>query len=134
MDQPSLTLVDASVWIEMFRGTGSPAHRDLLQLLRSDAELATSEPVLMELLAGAASPRQARTVRRALAACRNLAVRRTDWERAASIHLACRRSGETPRKLLDCMLAAVAIRAGVPVLARDRDFEAISRHTALELA
>ena len=42
--------------------------------------------------------------------------------------------GITPRRLLDCLIAAVAIRTGVPVLAQDRDYELIAEHTPLELA
>ena len=129
-----MTLIDSSAWIEMFRDTESDTDRVLRRLLGSDEELATSEPVAMELLAGAASALQRLRVGRILAACRNIPVTTGDWEDAAGIHLACRRSGETPRKLLDCLLAAVAIRAGVPVLSADRDFETIAAHTQLELA
>ena len=35
--------------------------------------------------------------------------------------------------MLDCLLAAVAIREGVPLLHNDRDFEVLARHTPLEL-
>jgi predicted nucleic acid-binding protein len=46
----------------------------------------------------------------------------------------CRRGGETPRKLSDCLIAAVAIRTGAELLAADAAFEAIARHTPLGLA
>jgi len=35
--------------------------------------------------------------------------------------------------LVDCLIAAVALRVGLPILAADRDFEVIARHTGLEL-
>jgi predicted nucleic acid-binding protein len=35
--------------------------------------------------------------------------------------------------LTDCLIAAVAIRNGVSVLHRDRDFEVIARHTDLKV-
>jgi predicted nucleic acid-binding protein len=35
------------------------------------------------------------------------------------------------RGLTDCLIASVAIRARLPVLHMDTDFETISRHTAL---
>jgi predicted nucleic acid-binding protein len=54
-------------------------------------------------------------------------------ERAADIARACRLHGETIRRGLDCLVAAVAIREGVTVLHADRDFDAIARHTALRV-
>jgi len=130
-----LTLVDSSAWIELFRGTGSRTHERLAELLRSDEQLVTTEPISMELLAGARNRAHGRTLRRALAVCAMAPVRGPgDWENAAAVFASCRRAGATPRSLFDCLIASVAIRIEAPVLARDRDFELIARHTALELA
>ena len=57
----------------------------------------------------------------------------TDYEAAAALYRRCRRQGETVRKLLDCLIAAVAIRAGTPILHNDRDFDVLARHTELQL-
>ena len=59
-------------------------------------------------------------------------IARDDAEAAAAVYRACRRGGETPQQLTDCLVAAVAIRCAIPVLHNDRDFEVIARHTALE--
>lgn len=56
-----------------------------------------------------------------------------DFERASGLYRKCRGKGETVRSMLDCLLAAVAIREGVPLLHNDRDFEVLARHTPLEL-
>ncbi|MGI8936697.1 MAG: hypothetical protein ACR2JF_00525 [Iamia sp.] len=42
-------------------------------------------------------------------------------------------SGETVRKLIDCLIAAVAIRADAPVHHADVDFTSLARHTALRV-
>ena len=42
--------------------------------------------------------------------------------------------GETVRKLMDCFIAAVALRAGAPVLHKDVDFDVLARHTDLRIA
>jgi predicted nucleic acid-binding protein len=60
-------------------------------------------------------------------------VEPVDYETAAACYRSCRRAGETVRALLDCLVAAVAIRVGAALLARDRDFEALARHTGLQL-
>ena len=57
----------------------------------------------------------------------------TDYEDAAALYRRCRREGETVRKLMDCLIAAIAIRAGVPVLHHDSDFDVLGRHTELRI-
>ena len=36
-------------------------------------------------------------------------------------------------RLIDCLIASTAIRAGVPILHNDADFEVLARHTELEI-
>jgi predicted nucleic acid-binding protein len=38
------------------------------------------------------------------------------------------------RRLIDCLIAATAIAADVPVLHADEDFDVLARHTPLRLA
>jgi hypothetical protein len=56
-----------------------------------------------------------------------------DFEDAALIRRLCRRGGETVRSMIDCLIAAVALREGRPLLARDRDFAVIAQWVDLEL-
>ena len=44
-----------------------------------------------------------------------------DFEAAASIYRTCRRAGVTPRGLVDCMIASVALRCGATLLTADAD-------------
>jgi predicted nucleic acid-binding protein len=57
-----------------------------------------------------------------------------DYRIAAEIRRATRRAGASVRSSLDCLIAAVAIRADMSLLHADRDFEAIARHSTLQLA
>jgi predicted nucleic acid-binding protein len=130
-----MSLIDSSAWVELFRDTGSRTDKRLRAMISGGEELETTEPVAMELLAGARGAGGRRRIQRVLAACRLLSVdNAADWLDAAAVYQGCRGAGETPRRLIDCLIAAVAIRAGVPILARDRDFELIARHTPLELS
>lgn len=54
-----------------------------------------------------------------------------DTDAAAAIHRACRRGSATVGNLIDCQVAATAIRLDLPVLHRDRDFDVIARSTRL---
>ena len=89
----------------------------------------------MELLAGATTERERANVSGALGGCRfEPAQGPGDWTGAASIYRACRQRGVTARNMLDCLIAAVALRVDAEVLAHDRDFELIASVTPLRLA
>jgi predicted nucleic acid-binding protein len=130
-----LTLVDTSAWVEYLRATESPVHRTLRGLIERGEPLATTEMVVMEVLAGARDQVHLDRLRRLLLRCQLLAGRSlADYEEAAELYRHCRGRGETIRRLTDCLIAAVAIRDGVGLLHWDADFEAIARHTALRVA
>jgi predicted nucleic acid-binding protein len=56
-----------------------------------------------------------------------------DYEAAAALYRHCRSEGRTVRKLIDCLIAGVAMSAGVPGLQRDADFMAIAGATELAI-
>ncbi|MEI6362366.1 MAG: PIN domain-containing protein [Actinomycetes bacterium] len=56
------------------------------------------------------------------------------YEHAAGLYRHARWSGVTVRRLVDCLIAAVAIDHDVPVLHADRDFDALSRVSPLVVA
>lgn len=122
-------LVDTSAWVEFLRDTGSSTCDAVDRLL--GAEIAVCDPVAMEVLAGARSERHLEDLRRLLAMPVVLPTRPVDYDLAASLYRACRSKGETVRKLIDCLIAAVAIRSGVEVLHADADFDVLARHTEL---
>ncbi len=129
-----MILPDTSAWIELYRRTGSATHKALARLLDDDASIAVTEPVVMELLATARPTRSVARVRRRLLSFRMLRVEGLEsYELAAAIQRTCRTGGETVRSLIDCLIAAVAIREGASVLHADRDFDVIARHTDLRI-
>jgi predicted nucleic acid-binding protein len=127
-------LVDTSAWIELIRTTGHPAHVTLRHHLQRHAPIATSEPVIMELLAGVATAAERSKLRARLMALPRLTVRGlADFEAAADLYRVCRSRGATVRKLMDCLIAAVAIRERATLLHNDRDFDVLARHTRLRI-
>ena len=87
----------------------------------------------MEVLAGARNESHLRELRGLLARASLVPTYPIDYEDAAALHRACRRSGETVRKRIDCLIAAIAIRTDLPVLHADADFDVLARHTPLRL-
>jgi predicted nucleic acid-binding protein len=122
-DEPYL--VDTSVWIEYLRGTGSAGHRELRHLLHHETDRVTvTEPVTMEILSGETSPAALAQVEMLLGGLRRISFdAASDFHSAAAIYRAARTAGITVRTLLDCLIAAVAIRTDLTLLHRDRDYE-----------
>jgi predicted nucleic acid-binding protein len=129
-----MILVDTSAWVEFLRATGSPTHLHLRAALGEGRELASTDVVLMEILAGARDEADRDRLRRLIYGLEFLpADGPGDYEEAAELYRLCRAGGETPRKLSDCLIAAVAIRSGAQLLAADADFQVIARHAPLPL-
>jgi len=128
-------LPDTSAWIEYLRATGTPAHLRLRRALSEGEPVATTEPVVMEVLAGARDAMEQANLGRMLQRMELLPVAGLpDYVSAADVYSTCRGAGETVRGLLDCLIAVVAMRTGASLLHADADFDAIARHTPLELA
>jgi predicted nucleic acid-binding protein len=87
----------------------------------------------MEVLAGARDQEHLEQLRRLLARATLLPTESIDFDTAAAVYRSCRSQGKTVRKLIDCLIAAVAIRANVPVLHMDQDFTAIAAATDLRI-
>lgn len=126
-----MTLIDTSAWVEFLRDTGTPVCEEVDRLLGFD--IAITDPVLMEVLAGARGERHLRELRGLLGRARMLRCDGSDFEMGAALFRVCRRGGETVRRTIDCLIAAVAVRHGVPILHADADFDVLARHTHLML-
>jgi predicted nucleic acid-binding protein len=124
-------MIDTSAWVEFLRDTDSPVCRRVDDLL--DAPIAICDPVRMEVLAGARDEHHLQQLRGLLARATVIPTHATDYDDAATLYRLCRRRGETVRRLIDCLIAGVAIRAGLDVLHADRDFEVLARHTSLRV-
>lgn len=85
----------------------------------------------MEILAGARDEHHLSELRGLLNRATLVATRQEDFEAAASLYRSCRRSGTTPRRLVGCLIAAIAIRSEMSILHADADFTAIAEHSDL---
>lgn len=125
-----LILIDTSAWIEFLRDTGSTVCRRVDEVLGD--EIAVCDPIRMEVLSGARDERHLGDLRRLLARASTIPVGPMDYEEAAALYRTCRRQGDTVRRLIDCLIAATAIKASAKVLHLDSDFDILARHTRLE--
>lgn len=127
-------VVDTSAWVEYLRATGSPADAALTAALRAGDPIGVPDIVRLELLAGAGTEEQVRDVERLLARFSAMpGASPADHDTAAALYRAARRIGATVRSLLDCLIAAAALRTDSALLARDRDFDVLARVSPLRL-
>ena len=129
-----MILADSSAWIEFDRATGGRVDRRLSELIGEGGPLAVTDPVVMEVTAGARDDHAAARLRDLLLSFSFLPFdAAADFDAASRIYRTCRRHGVTPRGMVDCMIAAVAWRHGATLLARDADLERIAAVMGIEL-
>ncbi len=129
-----MILADTSAWVEYDRATGSRVDRRLEELIEVAGPLAVTEPVVMELVAGARTEEREAQLRRLLGRFELLrfdAV--SDFDGAARIYRRCRRAGITPRGMIDCLIAAVALRHGATLLAAEADLSRVAGVVGISL-
>ncbi len=129
-----MILADTSAWIEYDRATGSAVDERLAGLIAADGPLAITEPVVMEVLAGARSDERESDLRRLLLRFHLLRFdSAADFDGAMRIYRRCRSAGVIPRGIVDCMIAAVAWRRGATLLANDTDLDRVARVVGIDL-
>ncbi|MCL2454777.1 MAG: PIN domain nuclease [Micrococcales bacterium] len=126
-------LVDTSAWVEFLRGTGTSAAvrvRELIATHRDDLRLCG--PVSMELRAGTTRPADVARIDALIDSIEPLDFDPlVDFYEAARVQRSARASGRCVRSLVDCQIAAVALRHDATVVHQDVDFELIADLTGL---
>jgi predicted nucleic acid-binding protein len=127
-------LADTSAWVEYDRRTRSPVDRRVAELIEAGGELAVTEPVVMEVLAGARDERRELDLRRLLLRFELLPFDPvSDFDGGVRIYRRCRAVGVTPPGMIDCMIAAVAWRCEATLLSHDADLAHVGGVVGIEL-
>jgi predicted nucleic acid-binding protein len=126
-----MPLIDTSAWVEYLRDSDSATCNEVERLL--NFEPALCDAIRMELLAGARDEKHVTQLEKLLARATVIRTESIDYDNAASIYRACRRLGLTIRTHIDCLIAAIAIRADTDLLHNDSDFDAIAQVTKLKI-
>jgi predicted nucleic acid-binding protein len=127
-------LADTSAWVEYDRATGGAVDQRLTALIADQGPLAVTEPVIMEVVAGARTDDRETELRRLLLRFHLLTFDvAADFDAAASIYRRCRRAGVTPRGMIDCMIASVAQRHHATLLAADVDLSRVADIVGIDL-
>ena len=129
-----MVLVDTTVWIDFFAAKSTSEVFELERLLNEGEDICTCGIILTEVLQGI---REDEDYQRTLSRFDDflfLPMNRTTFVRAAELYRLLRRKGVTIRKLIDCMIASVAIEHNIALLHNDQDFDPIETHCGLKVA
>jgi predicted nucleic acid-binding protein len=127
-------IVDTSVWIDFFNNERNRHSNFLAEAIESDEPIYLHSIILMEILQGFRSDRDHAAVRDVLLSydfVREDPV--ADAMGASDLYRSLKKKGAAIRKSLDCLIAYAAIKNGMPLLHRDRDFDRIAQHSKLKV-
>ena len=129
-----MILADSSAWVEYDRATGSAVDARITRLIETGGDLAVTEPIIMEVAAGARSDEAATRLRDLLLSFHFLPFDPlVDFDAAARIYRRCRGVGVTPRGMVDCMIASIAWRTRATMLAQDADLSRIAQVVGIDI-
>lgn len=118
-----MVIVDTSVWIEYLDRFNPAIRAELVPLLERD-EVATVGLIVSELRRGCRSASQVKAVVEALEPLIYREADRSAWLLAGQLAAEASTRGHA-LEVGDCLVAAIAFRAGWAVFTLDRDFERI---------
>jgi predicted nucleic acid-binding protein len=121
-------LVDSSVWIDYFRGSGDPAKLDLLI---EENLVGVNELVLAEIIPALHMKRQ----RPLIALMREIGCPplKIDWDDLTQMQILCLRHGINKVGIPDLMIAQHAIQNNLELYSLDKHFTLLAKHIPLAL-
>ena len=126
-----MTIVDTSIWIDVFRDATCERRRRFEEMLEPEDVVLTAFTE-MELLQGCRDEEEWALLSEYLDTQEYLEPARETWAAAARIYFDLRRQGFTVRSPIDCCIAQLAIDHKLLLLHRDHDFETIARFRPLQ--
>jgi len=125
-------VVDSSVWIDFFAGKSTWQALNLRGRAHRGDPIGLTDVVLTELLQGARDDADLARLEGYLTPFEVARLESLDdFRLAAVLHRAGRKAGTPIRATADCLIAAVCIREGLPLLHDDSNFDHLAEVSAL---
>ena len=128
-----MTVVDTSVWIDLFAGRDSPHVTVLESLIEDRDDICLCGIILTEVLQGIRDDKEYSETESMLANLILLPMTRETFLLAANIYRTLRTRGITMRNSVDCMIATVCIENNARLLHNDRDFDLLAAQSELQV-
>jgi predicted nucleic acid-binding protein len=128
-----MILVDSSVWIDFFNGVETPQVA-VLDASLGEVPILVGDLIMTEVLQGFRQTRDFNAAKTALEQFeyRDMLGRDIAVQSAENYRL-LRRSGTTPRKTIDVVIATFCVQNGVALLHADRDFDPMEKILGLSV-
>ena len=123
-------MVDTSVWVDFFNDVDNPQVHYLVRLLQ-EGRVATCPVILMDVLQGIQADKACKKMESYLSSLASYSISDQLFIDSAMLYRKARKRGITIRKSVDCLIAVTAIHYALPLLHRDRDFDAIEKCSKL---
>jgi len=123
-----MTLVDTTVWIDIFSGRKTAQVAMLESLIDKREDICLCGVILTEVLQGIRNDKEYKKTKSVLSDLIFFPMTYETFLLAANIYRTLRVKGVTIRNSVDCMIAAVCIENNVRLLHNDRDFDLIAQH------
>jgi predicted nucleic acid-binding protein len=121
-------LVDSSIWIDYFRGSGESAKLDILI---EENLLAVNDLILAELIPALQMMRQKSLIALMMeVSCPPMTI---DWPDIIQMQIVCLRKGINKVGIPDLMITQHAIQNHMALYSLDKHFEMLAKHVPLVL-
>ncbi|PJE79882.1 Ribonuclease VapC11 [invertebrate metagenome] len=123
-------MFDTSVWVDFFNDVENPQVDYLVKLLQA-GRVGTCPVILMEVLQGIRVDKACQKTQSYLSSLASYSISDQLYIDSAMLYRSTRKKGFTIRKSVDCLIAVTAIHHALPLLHKDRDFDAIEKYSKL---
>jgi predicted nucleic acid-binding protein len=120
-----MTILDTSLVVPLLRGTDASFAQSISDEI-GDLDIYLTSVTELELLQGARDEAEWRRLEVFLSEQDIIQPAPMVWRQASRTYFELRRTGQTVRSSLDCLIAEIAISRNMALLHDDRDFEAIA--------
>jgi len=130
-----MILVDTSVLIDFFKGQKNNSCQKFELILNQDIPFGINSFIFQEVLQGAKSDKEYRTLKKYLETQRfyHLNDPVDSFAKAARIYFDCQKKGITIRSTIDCLIAQTALEYDLFLLHNDNDFNAMTAVISLKM-
>jgi len=127
-----MILVDTSVWVDFLDGTDNRETECFVKALEDELPIFYTGVILQEVLQGLLKKSERKLIEEEFEKLLLITPSVGDHILGAEIFTKCRSKGLTVRKTVDCLIASLAIQYELQLLARDKDFDFISKVYSLK--
>ena len=116
--------------------TGAEARGAVMfgdEMIDEEWDLAICGPILMEVVQGCRSEQNVAQIIDYFGGLIYLPTPEDSYIQSAAMYRLLRKRGVTVRKSMDCLIATIAIQSDCELMAEDRDFDNIAKHTRLRI-